>query len=208
MEQIEVPVDPRQAMRTRVWREWCFARLAFRHFRVRLAILVIVLMTGGLLFRNFEPEKNHSLAEATYFTWSLIFGEPPEEFPESVVLQSLFFIVPLLGLVMIIEGIVDLTMMLGDRRRNERGWCPYDIALMLKLIPVIKRRVPQGLPVLGRVPARCLVLTGSREGMVKRRNVAGRERRVLEDFARDFDWRVVDSFETPDEIGLILYRAT
>ncbi len=123
MEQIEVPVDPRQAMRTRVWREWCFARLAFRHFRVRLAILVIVLVTGGLLFRTFEPEKNHSLAEATYFTWSLIFGEPPEEFPKSVVLQSLFFIVPLLGLAVIIEGIVDLSMMLGDRRRNERGWC-------------------------------------------------------------------------------------
>ncbi len=83
----------------------------------------MVLLTGGLLFRNFEPEKNHSLAEATYFTWSLIFGEPPEEFPESVVLQSLFFIVPVLGLCVIIEGIVDLTVLLGDRRRNERGWC-------------------------------------------------------------------------------------
>jgi len=123
MEQIETPADPRQAFRQRVWREWCFARAAFRHFRIRLAILLIVLLTGGVLFRNFEPEKNHSLAQATYFTWSLIFGEPPEEFPKSVTLQSLFFIVPVLGLCVIIEGIVGLTLMLGDRRRNERGWC-------------------------------------------------------------------------------------
>jgi len=123
MERIKVSVDPRQALRHRLWREWCFARALFRRFRIRFAILILVLVSGGLLFRCFEPDKNHSLAQATYYTWSLVFGEPPEDFPASPILQSLFFIVPVLGLCVIIEGIVDLTLMLGDRRRNERGWC-------------------------------------------------------------------------------------
>lgn len=82
-----------------------------------------------------------------------------------------------------------------------------DVALMLKLIPVVKRRVPKALALLGNIAARRLVVTGSREGMVKRRDITGRERRVLEDFARDYGWRISGSFETPDEIGLVLERA-
>ena len=62
---------------SRLWREWCFLRSAFRHFRIRFLILVFVLLGGGLLFQRFEPEKKHSLAEATYYTWALVFGEPP-----------------------------------------------------------------------------------------------------------------------------------
>jgi Trk K+ transport system NAD-binding subunit len=75
------------------------------------------------MFQRLEPELNHSLPEATYYTWSLVFGEPPEAFPRPVLLQALFFIVPVLGLTVIIEGVVDFSMMVRDRRRNERGWC-------------------------------------------------------------------------------------
>jgi len=81
-----------------------------------------------------------------------------------------------------------------------------DVALMFKLIPAVKRRVPKALVMLGDIAARRLVVTGSREGMVKRRDISERERRVLEDFAHDFGWVVTDSFETPDEIGLVLDR--
>ncbi|MCP4250357.1 MAG: hypothetical protein GY778_25215 [bacterium] len=108
---------------SRLWREWCFVRVAFRHFRWRLLVMLAILIGGGLLFQHLEPEQNHSLPEATYYTWSLVFGEPPEAFPKSRVLQVLFFVVPVLGLTVIIEGIVDLALMVGDRRRNERSWC-------------------------------------------------------------------------------------
>lgn len=82
-----------------------------------------------------------------------------------------------------------------------------DVALMFKLIPALKRRAPKALAMLGDIAARRLVATGSREGMVKRRDISERERRVLEGFAHDFGWVVTDSFETPDEIGLVLDRA-
>ena len=46
------------------------------------------MLGGGALFIWFEPEKGHSLPEAMYFAWSLVFGEPPEAFPRSPVLQE------------------------------------------------------------------------------------------------------------------------
>jgi 16S rRNA (guanine(1405)-N(7))-methyltransferase len=82
----------------------------------------------------------------------------------------------------------------------------FDVALMLKLIPVVKRRAPQALAILGAVPAERVVVTGSRQAMVKRRAIEGRERRDLEHFADDHGWIVRDHFETEDEVGLILER--
>lgn len=110
-------------LRSRWRREWCFVRAAAKHLRNRVLLMMVILLGGGLAFKYLEPEKGHSLQKATYYTWSLVFGEPPEEFPESPFLQALFFLVPVLGLTVIIEGIVDLSLMLRDRRRYERSWC-------------------------------------------------------------------------------------
>ncbi len=108
---------------SRLWAEWCFIKVCLRHFRLRLLLMMAILFAGAALFMKLEPVQNHSLAEATYYTFSLIFGEPPEEFPESRILQALFFIVPILGLTVIIEGIIDFALILRDRRRFEKGWC-------------------------------------------------------------------------------------
>jgi Trk K+ transport system NAD-binding subunit len=108
---------------TRLWREWCFIRVALRHFRLRFLLMAAILLGGALMFMIFEPEKNHSLPRAIFYTWLLIFGEPPEEFPASNVLRAMFFIMPVLGLTIIIEGIIDFALMLRDRRRYERSWC-------------------------------------------------------------------------------------
>ncbi len=117
------PVGRRGHHQSRLWREWCFFRAAFKHLRIRILLMAAILLGGGLAFQYFEPEKEHSLPKATYYTWCLVFAEPPEEFPESRFLQVLFFLVPVLGLTVIIEGIVDLALMMGDRRRYERSWC-------------------------------------------------------------------------------------
>ena len=108
---------------SRWWREWCFWRVAFRHFRVRFFIMAGILLGGGTLFMTLEPERVTSLQQGVYYSWSLIFAEAPESFPHHIVLQSLFFIMPVLGLTVIIEGIIDFSLMLRDRRRYERSWC-------------------------------------------------------------------------------------
>jgi Trk K+ transport system NAD-binding subunit len=111
-------------LRSRLWREWSFWRAAGQRVWVQGAVLVALLVGGAMLFRAYEPEKNHSLPEAVYFTWSLIFGEPPEAFPrDKPMLQVLFFAVPVVGMLVIIQGLLELSVLVGDRRHNERAWC-------------------------------------------------------------------------------------
>lgn len=123
LDRVRLPQRPPNLAASRLWREWCFLRAAARRFRGRLLLLFMLLCGGGLLFKFLEPECNHSYAQAVYCTWSLIFGEPPEAFPRSAVLQVLFFVLPVVGLVVIIEAIVDFAFLIRDRRRNERSWC-------------------------------------------------------------------------------------
>jgi voltage-gated potassium channel Kch len=124
VEQLKIPREQRLSGRgSRLWREWCFVRVAFRHFRKRFFLMAAILLGGCVLFMICEPEKHHSLPRAIFFSWALVFGETPEEFPHSYVLRGLFFLMPILGLTVIIEGIIDFALMLRDRRRYERSWC-------------------------------------------------------------------------------------
>ena len=110
---------------------------------------------------------------------------------------------------------------LGDGRLRafsweiESGWPPvleaasverFDIALLLQLVPVVRRRNPACLEILAQTPARRLIVTGARQTMTRRRDVTARERRTLLDFAAEGGYAVRDEFETLGEIGLVLER--
>jgi voltage-gated potassium channel len=110
-------------LQTRLWREWCFAKAVARRFGIRAAIIAAILFAGAGLFLWCEPESDHTFTEALFLTWALVFGEPPKDFPRSPLLQAVLFIVPALGLTVIIEGLVEFSLMVRDRRRVERNWC-------------------------------------------------------------------------------------
>ncbi len=98
------------------------------------------------------------------------------------------------------------------------GWAPvtqaggtagvdtFDLALMLKLVPVVKRREPQLLDTLARAPARRMLVTGSAMSMTKRRSVRRRERGVLGRFIADAGLEIAGELETPDEVGWMVAR--
>ncbi len=96
------------------------------------------------------------------------------------------------------------------------GWAPvagaagvetFDLALLLKLVPVVKRREPHLLETLARVPARRMLVTGSAMSMTKRRSVRRRERGVLRRFIDDAGLEIAGELETPDEVGWMVARA-
>jgi Trk K+ transport system NAD-binding subunit len=110
--------------RSRLWRDWCFARAIIERRGISLLILLALLVAGGLLFPALQPGQEHTFLRSMYYTWNLVFAQPPPTpFPTSIVLRVFFFLVPFLGLTLIIEAIVEISHMLRDRRRNEDTWC-------------------------------------------------------------------------------------
>jgi voltage-gated potassium channel len=175
VKQFDLPARRPRAVCSRLWREWCFARAAVRHFRVTFLLIGGLLLGGGVLFRLLEPEKCHSFPRAVYYTWVLVFGQPPEEFPVSGTLQAMFFIVPLLGLLVILEGLVEFALILRDRRRYERSWCKVMAASLSNHIILV------GLGKLGYRTYRLLRQLGE-EVVVIEHNA---QNQFLEDIRRD-----------------------
>ena len=80
----------------------------------------------------------------------------------------------------------------------------FDVALLLKLVPVVHRQARELLDVLRQTPARIWVASGSRISMTKRRSVERRERAVLHKFAASAGRRVEAEFLAEDEFAWVL----
>jgi hypothetical protein len=79
----------------------------------------------------------------------------------------------------------------------------FELALLLKAIPVIQRLRPQTLAVVLVVPAELVVLTGAVLSMTRRERIDRRERATLLRFADQAGWEVIDELRTADEVGLL-----
>lgn len=77
----------------------------------------------------------------------------------------------------------------------------FDLALLLKVVPVIERLRPRLLAVLREVPADLVVLTGAVTSMTRRERIDRRERRALLRFADRAGWQVLGELRTTDEVG-------
>ena len=75
----------------------------------------------------------------------------------------------------------------------------FDLALMLKLVPVIHRQQRELLSTLHETPATRWLLSGSRVSMTKRQSIERREKRVLEEFVRMAGREVVADFVVGEE---------
>ena len=82
------------------------------------------------------------------------------------------------------------------------GLARFDVALLLKLVPVLQRQQRATLEVIRRTPARMLVLTGSVTSMTRRERVDRRERAVLRRLVGGAGWSVVGELATDEEFGL------
>jgi voltage-gated potassium channel len=120
-----MPIAARLAVHLR------YTRAVVRRFYGRLMMLVFLLVLGGLLFRQFWPEHDKTFLEGVYDTFCLMFMETPENFPKDTpLLELLFFAAPLLGLLVLIESIVEFSLLLRDKRRNAREWCAMVASVM------------------------------------------------------------------------------
>lgn len=134
----ELNLGPRRSpWRDAAWREWCFARAVARKIGPKFAIFALVLLLGSLMFQRLGPRLDLSIVEGMYNTWSLVFAQPPIDFPSNPWLRVLFFAVPILGIGFIIDTIIELLRLLRDRRGLEQSWSRIMAASMQDHIIIV-----------------------------------------------------------------------
>lgn len=84
------------------------------------------------------------------------------------------------------------------------GLYPYDLAFMLKLIPVIARQQKALLPLLAAIPARRILLTASATAMTRDEAITRREDHVLQQFIKMTGRPVLHTFSITNEFGYLL----
>jgi Trk K+ transport system NAD-binding subunit len=68
-------------------------------------------------------EPVNSLIEAVYIVLTITFLQPPNrDFPNHIVLQLFHFIMPIVGIIMLAQGLADFGVLLFNRRSRTKEW--------------------------------------------------------------------------------------
>ncbi len=86
----------------------------------------------------------------------------------------------------------------------EGGIDTFNVAFMLKLIPVVSRQQRHLLPKLAGVPARQILITAAAEAMTRKNNIRRREERVLHKFIEMTDKKIIATFQLSNEFGYLI----
>ncbi len=101
------------------------AALLLREFRGPLVIFTVALLGGGFLYDLVakivgEPVMNP--AESVYRVLTMTFLQPIGDFPHHPLLQIFYFVMPLVGLGALAQGLTDFGILLFNRRARTREW--------------------------------------------------------------------------------------
>ena len=98
----------------------------FGESRNSLLLFAAIIIGGALIFCFFytypDTGQHPTFAEATHATFALIFFETLLPFPEQWYLQTLFFIIPILGLVVVADGLLRFGSALLNKQARGQKW--------------------------------------------------------------------------------------
>jgi len=117
---------PRQGFlrkaRRRLLAQFRDARLLVREFSASLATLLVLMLGGGWLLQATYTLKPLTHAQATYAVFAMVFFQNSLDFPPQWWLQVFFFAVPLLGIVLIVEGVARFGGLVVNKARRGEEW--------------------------------------------------------------------------------------
>ena len=112
--------------RRRRWQaSWRDTKLLLREFRIPLTIFTVTMIGGGMLYQRIGEavgEPVHDLSEAVYLVLTLSFLQPSGDFPNHPYLEAFYFIMPLIGLGILAQGLADFGIMLFNRNTRSKEW--------------------------------------------------------------------------------------
>jgi len=120
----------RDAGRLASWRRntragWRDTLVLLRQFAWPLALFVLVLVGGGLLYYALAAHAGEPLdgpIESTYAVLEMIFLQPLGEFPDVWYLQLFYFVMPIVGIGILAFGLADFGRLFFNRRVRRKEW--------------------------------------------------------------------------------------
>jgi hypothetical protein len=104
---------------------WRDTRVLLREFRWPLLGFSAAILLGGLLFKllyTHSQVQSLSFPEAVYAVFGMIFFEMSVPLPRLWYLQLFFFVMPIVGLAFIAQGILNFGVALLNKKTREREW--------------------------------------------------------------------------------------
>jgi len=110
----------------RQWKAgWRDTVILMNEFRSPLILFTVAVVGGGLAYAaiaEFVGEPIHSLSEAIYIVLTAAFLQPAGAFPTYFGLQLFHFLMPVIGLVILAQGLADFGSLLFNRRARNKEW--------------------------------------------------------------------------------------
>jgi len=101
-------------------------QILLREFRAPLLGFSFAIFGGGMIYHfiaKSHGEPIDSLIESIYTVLTITFLQPPNrDFPDHIVLQLFHFFMPVIGIIMLAQGLADFGSLLFNRRARSKEW--------------------------------------------------------------------------------------
>ncbi len=104
---------------------WRDSWILLGQFRRPILLFVLVILGGGWLFHEgmqFTAQPAIGWAESFYTVLLITFLNSPIPFPQEIFLQAFFFVLPLIGIGLLAQGLTEFGVMFFNRRTRAREW--------------------------------------------------------------------------------------
>jgi voltage-gated potassium channel len=105
--------------------EWRDTRLLLGEFGTPLLIFLLTVLLGGISYyflSSYAGEPLGNLLEAIYQVLTMTFLQTGGNFPHTWYLAIFYFIMPVIGLVILAQGVAEFSVMLFNRRARGKEW--------------------------------------------------------------------------------------
>ena len=110
----------------RQWKAgWRDTIILLNEFKTPLVLFTVAVIGGGFAYAaiaGLVGEPVHSFAEAMYIVLTAAFLQPVGEFPKYFGLQIFHFLMPLIGIIILAQGLADFGSLLFNRRARSKEW--------------------------------------------------------------------------------------
>jgi len=120
------PVRIQHSMRRALRAQWRDARVLLGESRGALILFFTLVLGGAFMFYAYYTDPNTggsiSFPLALYSAFTLVFLQGSLSFPDQWYLQALYFILPILGLVAVVDGVVRFGTALTNKQQRGQKW--------------------------------------------------------------------------------------